>query len=106
MDLVNDIGDKALKTGYDHWLSMVLCDRSKIHADLTRTYKNVRLGVNGETRTEGTGSPERPVKLLSQRKHPTSRPRIDFGKTSRAVAAKTFAAKLRFSRPGARGDSS
>ena len=79
---------------------MDFCDHSKIHADVTIVYKIVRLAANVGVVTEGTGSPESPEKRLPQRKHPAQRPRIDLLKSSKAVAAEAFAAKLRSIRPG------
>ena len=105
VELLNDFNDKALQPRYDPWVSVDFCDRSKIHAVLTKAYKNVRVAAIVDTDTEGTGSPESSKKLLPQRKLPAQMPRIYLGKTSRAVAAKTFAVKLRPSRPGASSDS-
>ena len=79
---------------------------AKFIADLTRVYKKVTQAANVETGTEGSEYPENPEKLFPHRSHTAQRPRIDLGKTSKAVAAKILAAKLRSSRPGATGDSS
>ena len=38
-------------------------DKSKTYADLTKAYKNLRLGSNVQTSVEVSVSPETPVKL-------------------------------------------
>ena len=81
-------------------------DKSQIYADLTKGYKNVRVASNVETGVEVSVSPGTPDKLAPQRRQSAQRPRIDFGKTSKAVAAKALAVTLSFSGAGTSGDCS
>ena len=104
MELLDDIGDRAIQPCYDPWASVDFHDKSQIYADLTKTYKNVRVASNVETGVEVNVSPETPNKLAPQRCQLAQRPRIDVGKTSKATTAKALAAKLRSSRPGTSGD--
>ena len=73
---------------------MVVC---KILADLTKAYKDVRVGTNNETDADVTLSSGIPEKLLPQRTCPAQGPRIDLSRTSKAVVAKTCVSKLRSS---------
>ena len=104
VEILAEFGDRALQPSYDPWASVVFHDRGKIHADLTKAHKDVRIAANVEPDADvglSSGSPE---KLLPQRKRPAQGPRIDLSKTSKAVAAKSCVSKLRFSRPGGSGD--
>ena len=105
-EMLAEFGDTALQPPYDPWASVDFHGRAKIHADLTKTYKDVRIAVNVETDADvilTSGSPE---KLLPQRKRPAQGPRIDLSKTSKAVAAKTCVSKLRSSGGRTSGDCS
>ena len=104
VELLDEFGDRAIQPCYHPWASVDFYDKSQIYADLTKAYKNVRVASNVETGVEVSVSPETPDKLASQRRQPSQRPRIDVGKTSKAVAAKALAVKLRSSRPGTSGD--
>ena len=103
VELLADFGDRALQPSYDPWASVDFHDRSKIHADLTKAYKDVRVVANVETDVDVTLSSGSPEKRLPQKKRPAQRPRIDLSKTSKAVAAKFFASKLRSSGAGTSG---
>ena len=104
VELLDEFGDRAIQPCYDPWASVDFYDKSQIYADLTKAYKNVRVASNVETGVEVSVSPETPDKLAPQRRQLAQRPRIDVGKTSKAVAAKALAVKLRSSRPGTSGD--
>ena len=103
VELLDEFGDKVLQPCFDPWASVDFHGQSQIYADLTKTYKNVRVASNVETGVEVNVSPETPDKLAPQRCQPAQRPRIDVGKTSKAIAAKALAVKLRSSRPGTSG---
>ena len=106
VEMSTEFGDKALQPSYDHWASLDFHGRSKIHADLTKAFKDVRVATNVGTDADVTlysGSPEKP---LPQKKRPAQRRRIDISKTSRAVAAKTCVSKIRSSGAGTSGDCS
>ena len=47
-------------------------DWANVNADLTETYKNVRIAANVETATEGTGSCDSRENLLPQRNGPAA----------------------------------
>ena len=98
VELLDEFGDRAIQPCYDPWVSVDFHDKSQIYADLTKAYKNVRVASNVETGVEVSVSPETPDKLAPQRRQPAQRPEIDDGKTSKAVAAKVLAVKLRSSR--------
>ena len=100
VELLAELGDKALQPSYDFCARVDFHGRAKIHAYLTKTYKDVRVAANFETGSDVNLSTGRPEQLLLQKKHPAQRPRIDLSKTSKAVAAKTCALKLRLSRLG------
>ena len=101
VELLDELGDRAVQPCYDPWASGVIFHgKSQIYADLTKAYKNVRVASNVETGVEVNVSPETPDELAPQRCQPAQRPRIDVGKNSKATAAKALAAKLRSSRPG------
>ena len=68
--------------------------RVKIHAEVTKAYKDVRIAANVETDADVTLSSGSPEKLLPQKKRPAQRPRIDLSKTSKAVAAKACVSEL------------
>ena len=106
VELLDEFGDRAIQPCYDPWASVDFSGKSQIYADLTKSYKNVRVAPNVETGVEGSVSPETPDKLAPQRRQPAPRPRIDVGKTSKAVAAKALAVKLRCSGAGTSGDCS
>ena len=91
VELLEEFGDRAIQPCYDPWASVDLYDKSQIYADLTKAYKNVRVASNVETGVEVGVLPETPDKLAPQRRQPAQRPRIDVGKTSKAVAAKALA---------------
>ena len=98
--------DMALQSSYDPWASVDFHGRSKIHADLTKAYKDVRVATNVGTDADVALSSGSPEKLLPQRRRPAQGPRIDLRKTSKAVAAKTYISKLRSSGIGTSGDCS
>ena len=104
VELMDEFGDKAIQPCFDSWAIVDFHGQSQIYADLTKTYKNVRVASNVETGVEVNVSPETPDKLAPQRCQPAQRPRIDVGKTSKATAAKVLAVKLRSFRPGTSGD--
>ena len=106
VELLDEFGDRAIQPCYDPWASVDFHDKSQIYADLTKSYKNVRVASNVETGAEVNVSRETPDNLAPQRCQPAQRPRIDVGKSSKATAAKTLAAKLRSSRAGTSGDCS
>ena len=106
IEMLAVFGDRALQPSYDPWASVDFHGRGKIHADLTKAYKDVRIAANVEADADVTLSPGSPEKLLPQWKRPAQGPRIDLSKTSKADAAKTCVAKLRSSRPGGSGDCS
>ena len=106
VEMLAEIGDRALQPSYDPWTSVDFHGRGKIHADLTKAYKDVRIAANVEPGADVTLSFGSPEKLLPQRKRPAQGPGIDLSKTSKAAAAKSCVSKLRSSRPGASGDCS
>ena len=106
VELLDEFGDKAIEPSYDPWANVDFHGTSQIYADLTKAYKNVRIASNVETGVDVSVSPETADKLAPQRCQPAQRPRIDVGKTSKAVAAKALAEKLRSSGAGTSGDCS
>ena len=104
VEMLAEFGDKALQPSYAPWASVDFHGRTKIHAGLTKTYKNARVAANVGTDADVTLSSRSPEKLLPPKKHPAQRPRIDLGKTSKAVAAETCASKLRSPGASANGD--
>ena len=105
LEMFVEFRNRALQPSYDPWASVDFQGRAKIHAVLTKAYKDVRVAANVETDADGTLSSGIPEKLLPQKKRPAQRPRIDLGKTSKAVAVKTCISKLRSS-AGTSGDRS
>ena len=95
-----------MQPSYDHWASVDFHGRAKIHADLTKAYKDVRIAANVETDADVTLSSGSPDKVLPQRKRPEQGPRIDLSKTSKAVTAKACISKLRSSGARTSGDCS
>ena len=87
--MLAEFGAKALQPSYGPWASVDFHGRSKIHADLKNTYKDVRFATNFGTDVDVRLFSGSPGKLLPQKKRPVQRPRIDLSKTSKAVAAKT-----------------
>ena len=106
VEMLAGFGDKALQPSYDPWASVDFHGRSKIHAELTKAYKDMRVGANVGTDADVMLSSGSSEKLLPQEKRPAQRRRIDSSKTSKAVAAKSCISKLRSSVAGTRGDSS
>ena len=104
VELLDEFGDRAIQPCYDPRASVDFYDKSQLYADLTTAYKNVRVASIVETGIEVSVLPETPDKLAPQRRQHAQRPRIDVGKTSKAVAAKALAVKLRSSRPGTSRD--
>ena len=104
VEMLAEFGDRALKPSFDPWASVDFHGRAKIHADLTKTHKDVRSAANVETDADVTLSSGSLEKLLPQRKRPAQRPRIHLSKTSKAVAAKSCISKLRSSGDGTSGD--
>ena len=104
--MLAEFGDKTLQPSYDLWAGVDFHGRSKIHADLTKAYKDVRVATSVGMGADVTLSSESPEKLLPQRKRPAQRPRIDLSKTSKAAAAKSCISKLRSSGAGTSGDCS
>ena len=104
VEMLAEFGDLALQPSYDPWASVDFYGRAKIHANLTKAFKDVRVATNVGTDADVTLSSGSPEKHLPQRKHPAQRPRSDLSKTSKAVAAKTCASKFRFSGACASGD--
>ena len=101
--MLAEFGDKALQPSYDPWASVDSHGRGKIHTDLTKAYKDVRIAGNIEADADVTLSSGSPEKLLPQRKRPAQGPRIDLNKNSKAVSAKSCVSKLRSFRPGGSG---
>ena len=106
VEMLAEFRDKALQPSYDPWTSVDFHGRAKIHADFTKTYKDVRIAANVEAVADVTLSSGSPETLSPQRKRPAQGPRIELSKTSKAVAAETCVSKLRSSRPGGSGDCS
>ena len=106
VEVLADFEDKALQHSYDLWAGVDFHGRSKVHADLTKAYKDVRVDTSVGMGADVTLSSESPEKLLPQRKRPVQRPRIDLNKTSKAAAAKSCVSKLRCSGAGMKGDCS
>ena len=106
VQILAEFGDQALQPSFDPWASVDFHGRAKIHTDLTKTYKDVRIAANVETDADVTLSSGSPEKLLPQRNRPAQKPRIELSKTSTAVAAKSCISKLRSSGAGASGDCS
>ena len=106
VEMLAEFGDKALQPSYDLWIGVVSDGRSKIHADLTKAYKDVRVAIIVGMGADVTLSSESPEKLLPQRKRPAQRPRIDIIKTSKSAATKSCISKLRYSGAGTSGDCS
>ena len=104
VEMLAEFGDKALQPSYDPWATVDFHARSILHADLTKTFKDVKVATNvGTDVTLSSGSP---AKLLPQRKQPLQGPRIGLTQTSKAVAAKTCVSKLSSSGAGTSGDCS
>ena len=103
VEMLAEFGDKALQPSCDAWASFHFDGRSKIHADLTEAYKDVRVATNIGTDADVMLSSGIPEKLLPQTKQPAQGPRFDLSKTSKAVAAKTCVSKLRSSGAGTSG---
>ena len=80
VEMSAEFGDNALQSPYDPWASVDSHDRSKIQADLTKAYKDVRIATDVGTDADVTLSSVNPEKLLSQKKRPVQRPRIDLKK--------------------------
>ena len=89
VEVLADFGDKALQPSYELWAGVDFHGRSKIHADLTKAYKDVRVATSVGMDADVTLSSESPETLLPQRKRPVQRPRIDLNKSSKAAAAKS-----------------
>ena len=96
----------AIQPCYDTSTSEDFHEISRIHADLTRAYKNVRLASKAEKGLEVSVSPETAGKLAPQGRHSAQKPGIDVGKTSEAAAAKALAAKFLSFHAGISGDAS
>ena len=103
VEMLAEFGDKVLQPSYDPWASVRFHCRSKIHADLSKAYKDVRVATDVGSDADVTLSSGNPEKLLPQKKRPAQRPRFDLRKTSKAVAAKTCVSKLRSSDAGTSG---
>ena len=95
--MLAEFGDKKLQPSCVPWSGRDFHGRAKIHADLTKTYRVVRVAANVETAAEVTLSSGSPRNSLPQKNHPAHRPRIDLCKTSKAVGAKACVSKLRWS---------
>ena len=106
VEMLAEFGDRALQPCYDPWASVDFHGRGKIHADLTKAYKVVRIAANVESDADVMLSSGSPEKLLPQKKRPAQGPRIDLSKTVKAAAAKSCVSELRSSRPGGSGDCS
>ena len=103
VEMLAEFGDKALQPFYDSWARVDFHGRSKIHADLTKAYKDVKVATNVGTGADVTLSSGSPEKLLPEKKHPAQRPRIDLSKTSKVVAEKNCVSKFRSSGAGTSG---
>ena len=60
--MLAEFGDRALQPSYDPWTSVDFHGRAKIHADLTKAYKDVRIAANVEADADVTlssGSPQK-----------------------------------------------
>ena len=74
VELLDEFRDKAIQPCFDPCASVDFHGQSQIYADLTKAYKNVRVGSNVETGVEVNVSPETPDKLALQRCQPAQRP--------------------------------
>ena len=88
VEVLEEFGDRALQPSYDPWATVDFHGRAKIHADLTKTYKDVRVATNVEKDADVTLSSEGPQNILPQRKVPAQRRRIDLSKTLRLLLQK------------------
>ena len=77
VEMLAECGDKALQHSYEPWASIDFNGRSKIHADLTKAYKDVRVATTVRTDADVRLSPGSPEKLLPQWKRPAQGQRID-----------------------------
>ena len=60
VEMLAEFGDRALQPSYDPWACVDFHDRGKIHTDLTKAYKDVRIAANIESDVDVTlssGSP-------------------------------------------------
>ena len=101
-----EFNDETLQPRYDHWLSVAFHDRAENHTNLTEAWKNKRFAASVETETKVNLPCESPDELLLQQEQPAQNPRIDLGKTSKALSAKSLTAKLCSCRPVTCGDCS
>ena len=104
VEMLAEFGDKSLQPSYDPCSTVDFHGRAKIHADLTKTFKDVRVAGTVEPDADVTLSSGSSEKLLPQKKHPAQRPRIDLSNNSKAIAARACVWKLRSSRTGTSGD--
>ena len=74
--MLAEFSDKAIRPSFDPWVSVDFRDRSKIHADLTKTYKDVRFATNVGTDANVTLPSGSPEKVFPQKKRPAQRMRL------------------------------
>ena len=77
VEMLAEFGDRALQPSYDPWASVDFHGRGKIHADLTKAYKDVKVAANVKPDVDVALSSGSPEKLLPQRKRPAQGPRVD-----------------------------
>ena len=61
--MLTEFGDRVLQPSYDSWASVDFQGRVKSHADLTKTYKDVKVATNVGTDADVTSSSGSPEKL-------------------------------------------
>ena len=94
VELVDNFGDQALRSGYDAWESVDFHGRADLVEGLSKSHKAVRVASGGDTSSMSTVL-QRPGKLSVQRRTPVQAPEIDLGKTSRAGTSSALVSKLR-----------
>ena len=67
---LHELADKAIRPRCDLWPKVIFYDKSKLYADLTKAYKNVRLASNVETSVEVSVLPETLDTLAHQGRQP------------------------------------
>ena len=93
VELVDNIGDQALRAENSPWDSVDFHGRAGIVEGLSKSYKAVRVASDVDTSSLSTVL-QSPV----QRRTPVQAPKIDLGKTSRAGTASALVGKLRSSK--------
>ena len=94
VELLVNIGDQALRAGYDSCESVDFHGRADNVEGLSKSYKAVRVASDVGTSSMSTVL-QSPGKLAMQRRTPVQAPKIDLGRTSRASTASALVSKLR-----------